>query len=195
MRVTEAFQAWLDDAAGWCRGRSAWLRLPLCAYLAYAGVRHGLDEEYRSWFAGLTLVFHEMGHLLFSPFGFPLHILGGTLLQLAVPVLAALHLYWSQRDYFGVSVSAAWLSFSLWEAGHYVYDANKGLLPLVGFSDHPEHDWDVLLTHYRVLNQCELFAYLAYASAFSIWLCAMAFALWLLWTMLQRPEACLEKAR
>ena len=52
------------DAELWCDGRSPWIRAALLGYLLYAGVRHLLDPLYRSWFAGITLAFHELGHLL-----------------------------------------------------------------------------------------------------------------------------------
>lgn len=147
-----------DDAQEWAVGRSALARLPLLAYLGYAGVRHLLDPLYRSWFAGITLIFHEMGHIAFSVFGDTLMILGGTILQLLVPAAAATYLLVRQRDWFGFGVGGAWLSFSLWDMATYVSDANKNELPLVGFSDNPHHDWDTLLTRWHMLNSCDTYA-------------------------------------
>jgi hypothetical protein len=133
MRAT--VEGLLDDARDWSESRSPWARLPLLLYLMYAGVRHLLDPMYRSWFAGLTLVLHELGHLFFSAFGQTLMLLGGSLTQLAAPALVAAYLLFFQRDWFGLSVGVSWLSFSTFELATYVDDANKNQLALVGMGD------------------------------------------------------------
>jgi hypothetical protein len=181
------FVEWLDGVGDeireWCSTRSPWLRAPLAAYLLYAGVRHLADRDYRSWFAGLTLVLHEMGHVLFSPFGHTLGILGGSIVQLAAPLAAALYLLLRQRDWFGLGVGGAWLAFSTWELGAYLYDANKDELPLVGFSDQPEHDWGTLLTEWHLLNATDGIAAVVRVLGTGIWLGAMALVGWTLWLM------------
>lgn len=178
------------DAELWCEGRRAWPRALLLAYLGYAGLRHGIDDDYRSWFSGITLAFHEMGHLLFVAFGNTMHLLGGSLLQVAVPLAAALYLWLRQGDFFGLSVGTAWLSFSLWELAIYVADARRENLPLVGFSDDPQHDWATLLTRWHVLNYADHFAWLLRIVAALSWLAAMALGLWLCLRMWQaRPSS------
>lgn len=178
-RMVAGLLALRDDAAEWCTERSALPRLPLLAYLAYAGIRHMANPLYRSWFAGITLVFHEMGHLVFAGCGRTLHILGGTIFQLLVPFLAAVYLLIRQRDYFGLGVGGAWLSFSLWDVAVYVSDANKENLPLVGFGANPEHDWSTLLTEWHVLNSCDTFAAGVRIIAFLVWAASMTLAGWL----------------
>ncbi len=181
--VVDYLSARRADAEEWTNGRNALVRLPLLAYLVYAGIRHLADPMYRSWFAGVTLVFHEMGHLLFSAFGHTLMILGGTILQLLVPTAAALYLVLRQRDYFGGAVGGAWLSYSLWEMATYVSDANKDALPLVGFGSNPEHDWGTLLTEWHLLNSCDTFATGIRVIAFVVWGASMVAAAWLCWLM------------
>lgn len=184
-------RSWLGDylleAELWCEGRSPWARLVLLAYLAYAGVRHLASDQYRSWFSGITLAFHEMGHLLLSWFGQTLHMLGGSLMQLVVPLAAALYLLLRQRDHFGLAVGAAWLSFSMWELAVYVADASREQLPLVGYSDNPIHDWAWLLTRWHLLNQDYLIAAVVRVCATVTWLGAMLLGAWLCWHML-RPQ-------
>jgi hypothetical protein len=157
-RVTEYAEGLANDAREWTEGRNLWVRLPLLAYLLYAGARHTADPMYRSWFAGITLAIHETGHILFSLFGDTLMILGGTILQLFAPLAAAVYLLLRQRDYFGFAVGAAWLAFSTWEMATYMADANKDQLPLVGFGDNPAHDWGTLFTRWHVLNHCDSIA-------------------------------------
>jgi hypothetical protein len=170
MRLPRWAEDWLDDLRDWCATRSPWPRAPLAAYLLYAGIRHLADRNYRSWFAGLTLVLHEMGHLLFSPLGRTLGILGGSIVQLAAPLGVALYLLLRQRDWFGLGVGGSWLGFSIFELGAYLYDANKEELPLVGFSDAPEHDWGTLLTEWHVLNHTEAIAAVIRVLATATWL-------------------------
>jgi hypothetical protein len=182
-RSLELFEALRDDARAWSAGRSAWPRWPLLLYLGYASVNHLADPLYRSWFAGLTLVLHEAGHLLFAAFGQTLMLLGGSITQLALPALVAMYLLWRQHDWFGLVVGACWLSFSTFELATYVGDANKGQLPLVSFGDDAIHDWDALLTRWHLLNHCDLLATLLRAAAAALALAALTFGAWLLATM------------
>lgn len=175
-----------DEAADYCEGRSPWLRAALAAYLAYAGVRYMQDPLYVSLFDGITLVFHEMGHLLARPFGRTIYILGGSLMQLFVPTFAAGYLLLRQRDWFGLAVGMAWLGFSGWNLATYIADANKENLPLAAMSPgKPEHDWANLLTQWHLLNSCEAIASAVRVAAFSVWGVAMALAAWLIVRMIR----------
>jgi len=181
--VRDYLEALVDDARDWSESRSPWGRLPLYLYLVYAGVRHLFDPMYRSWFAGLTLILHELGHLLFSMFGQTLMLLGGSLTQLAAPAFVALYLLFVQRDWFGLVVGASWLAFSTWELATYVGDANKNQLALVGMGDKVLHDWDTLLTRWHLLNHCGTFATLLRGGASLLFAAAMGFGGWVLWRM------------
>lgn len=184
----DTFLALREDAATYCEGRSPWARIALTIYLLYAGVRHVADPFYRSWFAGITLVFHEMGHLVFAPFGNTLMLLGGSIFQLLVPFAAGAYLLFRQRDWFGLAVGQSWLAFATWELATYVGDANKEELPLVSMGGTPEHDWSTLLTQWRVLNWADALATATRGVAFVLWASAMALAGWLIWRMARRVE-------
>lgn len=171
------------DAEEWCKERSPWLRAPLWLYLLYALLRHALDPLYRSWFAGITLVVHEGGHLIFAAFGRTLMLLGGSLTQLLVPSFVAAYLLLKQRDWFGLTVGLGWLSCSTFELATYVADANKGQLPLVGMGDDVIHDWDALLTQWHLLNHCDTFALLLRLAAGLLGLSSSGLGGWLLWTV------------
>ena len=182
-RARDAWDARRNDAEEWCaEDRTPWPRLALLAYLLYAGVRHIADHLYRSWFAGITLAFHEMGHIIFAAPRI-LQVAGGSIMQLLVPLAAALHLLYRQRDYFGFAVGTAWLSFSMWELATYMGDARTEALALVGFSDNPEHDWSTLLTAWGVLNHDTAIATVVRVLAFVVWSGSMMFGVWLCWRM------------
>lgn len=187
--IRDYLEALRDDARDWTESRSPWLRLPLFLYLVYAGVRHLFDPMYRSWFAGITLIVHELGHLLFSMLGQTLMLMGGSLTQLAVPALVALYLLFFQHDWFGLVVGASWLGFSTFELATYVGDANKNQLALVGMGDKVLHDWDTLLTQWHLLNHCDTFATLLRACATGLLAGAFWLGAWLLWRMYRGAQA------
>jgi hypothetical protein len=133
------------------------LRVALLAYLAYAGCRTLTDTEAWHVFGGLTLGVHELGHVLFSPFGEWLMVAGGSITQLAAPVAAAAVLA-RQGDWFGVGVVGTWEAYSLTNLATYVGDASAQELPLVGLSDEPMHDWNYLLGRADLLSHDLMFA-------------------------------------
>jgi hypothetical protein len=182
-RLLDLARGLRDDAEEWCEDKSALVRAPLYLYLVYAGVRHLVDPMYRSWFAGITLAFHEIGHLFFSAFGHTMMLLGGSLFQLLIPTLAATYLLFRQRDWFGLVVCLSWLAFAEWELATYVADASREQLALVGFSGSPEHDWSSLLTQWRLLNHDDAIALVIRVAAFATWAFSTAFGAWLLWRM------------
>lgn len=191
-RLRELGSALREDADEWCTGRGFVApRALLFGYLLYASLQHLRDAMYRSWFAGVTLAFHEMGHLLFVPLGQTMTILGGSLMQLIVPIVVGMYLWFYNHDWFGMVVSGFWLAFSTFELATYVADANREELPLVGLSERPEHDWSTLLTQWHVLNECEHYAtVLRTLAGVQALLCSAlgAYLLWQLWRLKDVPR-------
>lgn len=143
-------------------------------------VRSLNDYEYWTIFGGITLVVHEAGHVIFSPFGEMLTVEGGSIAQLAAPLVVML-LFLRQREYFGISVAFAWLSISLTDLATYIGDARDQILPLVSMgSGDPIHDWHFILGHFGMLGDDHALARftrllsiasLAVALACGAWLC------------------------
>lgn len=149
------------EAVAWCRDRSWEVRAPVLLYLAYVLVRDlaAKDVEYASWFAGITLGIHEAGHVVFRPFGEYLTILGGSLLQWLVPLVAAGALWRTQRDAFGVAFCLGWLGDSFFASAVYCSDARgERNLPLVSFEgqglsvDLGGGDWRAILEPLGLLS-------------------------------------------
>ena len=183
---------WLDDAleeardavGRWCEGRSAALRAPLLLWLAYVGIRHFGDTDYQSLFGGLNLGIHEGGHLLFSwqPFDF-LTVAGGTLLQLAVPVISAL-MFARQPDYFATAFCGGWLSMNLYNVATYMADARELDLPLVNVGGgEGDHDWNYMLAAVGLLDWDTRIATLVRICAFLTMWGSIAAGSWMLWRM------------
>jgi hypothetical protein len=103
----------------------------------------------------------------------------GSGMQILIPIIVMI-VFYRQPDYFGVSVGAFWLSFSLFDLANYIGDARTMDLPLVGFTDDPEHDWHYLLSTLGLLQLDTTFAFLLRVAGTLIGLASFAFAIWLL---------------
>ncbi len=112
----------------------------------FADIREG--GAMNLWMHGVYLVFHEAGHVLFSPLGRFLTVAGGTIMQLAMPAAVVVS-FLRRSDPFGAAVGLWWLGGSLLDCAPYIYDARLGDLPLLGGflgAERPEfHDWTNLL--------------------------------------------------
>jgi hypothetical protein len=94
------------------------------------------------------LVFHEAGHVLFSPFGHFMTVLGGSLFQVLVPIVFA-GAFLKQRDTFGAVVCTWWAGQNLLDLAPYIADSRALQLVLLGGHTGAEvegHDWEYLLT-------------------------------------------------
>jgi hypothetical protein len=94
-----------------------------------------------------NLVFHEAGHVLFSPFGRFMTVLGGSLFQCLVPVIIAVA-FLRQGDRFAAAVCTWWAGQNLLDVAPYIADARALQLVLLGGRTGAEvqgHDWEYLL--------------------------------------------------
>lgn len=143
--------AFLGEAKEWARGR-AWLpRTVLLLICGWILLRHLRDPMYGGIVKGLNLAIHEIGHVLFGFVGEFVGIAGGTILQLAAPLIAA-WLFYRQRDFFAIAIALCWLGTSCFDVAVYAADARAGDLPLVGLGGgDPEHDWFIMLAETNLL--------------------------------------------
>ena len=81
------------------------------------------DAATSSVLHGVNLVFHEAGHVLFLPFGPFLRTLGGSLMQLLVPVICLIALLRENKDRFGASLALWWAGENLLDLAPYIADA------------------------------------------------------------------------
>lgn len=175
----------LAAAREWARGRMWLPRALLLAYLVWALLKFLRDPLSSSMFSGITFAFHEMGHLIFSFAGHFIGALMGSGFQVLIPIIVIV-LFYRQEDYFGMAVVGFWLSFSLFEVARYIGDARAMELPLVGFTDDPEHDWHYLLSTVGLLRLDGFFAFLTRVGAAAIGIASLAFAVWLLLAMARK---------
>jgi len=102
-----------------------------------------------------NLAIHEAGHPLFGifagpdevGFGYVLMILGGTLLELLVPLACAVGFFF-RREVTGLAFCLFWFFENFLYIGHYMATARTMDIHLVGSGD---HDWEILFTHWNLL--------------------------------------------
>ena len=113
----------------------------------------------------INLVFHEAGHVFFSPFGWFMTILGGTLFQLIMPLIVVLTFIIKNHDNFAASIGLWWLGQSFMDSAPYIDDALDQKLVLLGGrtgADAPgNHDWNNILGELNMLERHREFATLA----------------------------------
>ena len=181
-----------EDAVAWCSGRYWQWRALLLAALAFGALRSLRDDDYSGLFAGITFGVHELGHLVFAPFGMWMSVAGGSLAQILLPIAAgALMLH--HRDYFGATIAGVWLSASLSNMAVYVADARARELTLLGFGEDPLHDWAFLLSSMGLLQADITVARFVRLVAFIVLVASTATGGWLCLTM-ARSRAALEPA-
>ena len=183
-RLRDLATSFLDDAREWAHDRMWIPRALLLLILVYIEVLKIRDPTRWTIFYGITLGFHEMGHLAFGWAPQFIAVLMGSVFQIAVPI-AVIVVFYRQPDYFGMSVGGFWLSYSLYELSAYVGDARSQDLPLVGFATQEdlEHDWHYLLGKLHMLPADHVFAFLLRVAAFGAGAASLAFAVWLLMLM------------
>jgi len=117
----------------------------------YRFITHAWQSTYamESFMHNINLPFHEAGHLIFSPFGRFMHVLGGSLGQLLMPLICLGAFLYPNRNPFAASVALWWFAENLMDLAPYIGDARAGELPLLGGVTGSEvedfHDWEVLL--------------------------------------------------
>ena len=134
----------------------------------------------------IDLVFvpiHEGGHLLFRFFGEFLSVAGGTLLQLAVPLMLAAFFVF-QRQVPGTAFCLFFLFEQFLPVSKYMADARAMDLPLltVGDADYVIHDWNYLFGKLGVLGHD---TQIARAVQILGWLGMLATLAWFLWRSLR----------
>jgi uncharacterized membrane protein YadS len=123
-----------------------------------------------------NLALHEAGHPLVGILSNRLAVYGGTLFQLAFPVVFALD--FRRRGHApGFAACGVWLGENLLNVARYMADARAGQLPLVGGGD---HDWLEIFTRWRMLPRDTAVANLTRVVAVVLIVASLAW-LWRRW--------------
>jgi hypothetical protein len=162
------------EEAGRSRHSVRWPRIVGLGAAALFTGRYVRDPATWSLLDDVNLAIHEAGHVLFSPFGEFLMMLGGSLLQLLVP--AAFVAYFARsRQWFAAGIVTFWFVVSLINVGTYVGDARARELPLIT-GDPTTHDWTWLLIRMDLLEHDRRIMDFAYRLATVLYLGALGLA-------------------
>ena len=182
--LTTWWDQFLEDAGEWAEGKMWIPRALLLLILVYIEIIKFHDNTRWTIFYGITLGFHEMGHLVSGWMGQFLCALMGSVFQVAVPIVVIV-VFYRQPDYFGMTVGGFWLSYSLFELAAYIGDARAQDLPLVGFASQEDltHDWHYILGQLHMLSLDTTFAFFTRVAAVAAGAASVTFAVWLLLRM------------
>jgi len=178
----------LDNVRERCKGKNYFVRLPVLVLFAYILFRYMKDPLYCSVFSGVTLGVHELGHFIFNLFGMFMGVAGGTIAQLAAPIIVGIGFY-RQGDFFAVTFALGWLSTSLFDAARYIADARELVLPLVSPFGNEDivHDWNYMLNELGILQYDTRIASIVTGIAIITMMVALISGSWLLWQMVRQP--------
>lgn len=103
----------------------------------------------------VDLLIHEPGHLIFGIFGDFVQFLGGSLMQIILPLSIGVYSLYKGYKYFA-QLFFFWLGHNLINISVYADDANKMKLHLIGGI----HDWNWLLGRMKMIDYAEEVGYL-----------------------------------
>ncbi|MDB5237241.1 MAG: hypothetical protein JWL88_343 [Parcubacteria group bacterium] len=112
-------------------------------YAQTTGDWHFLDN--------VNLIIHEAGHVVFSPFGRFVYLLGGSLFQTIVPIVFSVYFFVWRKDQYSGSLLLFWVGQNLINVSVYAGDAVVMQLPLLG-GDSSTHDWNAILSMLNALQ-------------------------------------------
>ncbi|GGB97827.1 hypothetical protein GCM10011352_24920 [Marinobacterium zhoushanense] len=111
-----------------------------------------------SFLHNANLPFHEFGHVLFSPFGRYMGILGGSLFQVLMPLGLMLAFILQRRDTFAASIMLWWCGQNFIDVSPYIADAPYRAIPLIRGMSEDYHDWGNLLSMGGTLDRAATYA-------------------------------------
>lgn len=159
-----------------------WVQIALVAGLAIWTIsfaRTPLSADVNQSFLHLPdLVFHEAGHIIFSPFGRFLTVLGGSLTQCLIPAIAVIA-FIKQEDLFSAAICGWWAGQNLVDLAPYIADARALRMVLLGGRTGAEvegHDWEYVLTQLGVIHLDHGIGMTAYVLGIIIMVASLAFA-------------------
>lgn len=123
------------------------LLILLTLFLSYQlifGAQHWTFLDY------VNLLIHEGGHLLFSPFGQFIYMLGGSLTQILLPCIFFLHFFF-RKEFVSAGFIIFWIANNIVSVSVYMSDSIVMQLPLVG-GEGVIHDWNWLFIQMGLLQ-------------------------------------------
>ena len=117
----------------------------------------------KSFWHLVNLPFHEVGHIIFRPFGRFMTSLGGSLTQVCMPFVCFVVFIIKTRDTFAAAFALWWTGQNFIDLAPYINDARALTLPLVGgntgqTSPYGFHDWEYILKESGLIRYDQVIA-------------------------------------
>ena len=138
----------------------------------------GYWRTYTDWhfIDSVDLVIHEAGHVVLMPLGDFMHVAGGSIFQVVIPLVFILYFYLRGRALDG-SLLMYWLGVNLLNISIYAGDALKMQLPLLG-GDGTIHDWNYMLVNAGLLHYTDAISGAIYLAGFAVLVAAAALSIY-----------------
>lgn len=137
---------------------------PIAYYFVINRGQYGLIDN-------ADLVIHEAGHFFSMFFGHFLYTLGGTLMQILLPLMIVW--YFFRNSYrTGVQFSLLWLGQNFINISVYAADAQEQSLPLLG-GNKVYHDWAYILNDLGLMQYDNTIGYIFFGIAIFIFIIAI----------------------
>jgi hypothetical protein len=157
------------------------LKLLLTLLLSFYFFTYAFGDPYHTlanwnFIDNVDLIIHEAGHFIFMFFGEFMHVLGGSLTQVVVPLLFVGY-FILQRQWFSASVVLFWVGQNIISVATYLGDALVQQLPLLG-GDGVMHDWNYLLSTTGLLRYTDMLGRVLHGVGFTVIIVAVIGCLW-----------------
>jgi len=134
----------------------------------------------------VNLPFHEVGHIVFRPFGRLMTSLGGSIAQVLMPLICLVVFLIKTRDTFAASFALWWTGENFMDLAPYIDDARSLTLPLLGgntgqTSPYGFHDWEFILKETKLLRYDHVLAKFAFGLGTALMIGAFAWGGYILY--------------
>ncbi|MCA9363384.1 hypothetical protein KC851_03615 [Candidatus Kaiserbacteria bacterium] len=139
------------------------LKLITSSLLVLSALQQIFTKDTWAFIQNVNLIFHEAGHVIFIFFGETLYILGGSILEITIPLIVTVHFVWT-KQFFSAAVTCWWLATALLSVSIYASDARERVLPLIT-NDISTHDWFNLLNNHNLLKYDDVIGFIFWGLA------------------------------
>jgi hypothetical protein len=132
-------------------------------------------------FVYLNIAVHEIGHLLFRPFGELTMLVMGSGFEVLFPVAVGAYFLVRRRDVIATAVAWGWSASALASAATYIGDADDGRLALLGATGpDASGDWERILGEefFDKVFLADRIAGFVRTLGFVLWIVALGLAGW-----------------
>jgi hypothetical protein len=148
-------------------------------------------------FVYLNIAVHEMGHVLFRPFGELTMLIMGSGFEVLFPIAVGAVFLFRKRDLVATAVCWGWAASALASAATYIADADDGALALLGATG-PDAagDWERILGEgfFDEVYLADSIAGTVRTFGYVLWFVALAVAAWAIVRNRRRERAAVSIA-